>query len=133
MKKIVLILALVAGIISSGVAQNLEKALKGKKWYSNGDMGAELIILTKTNLVKSPFDVEFKGNNAMTYCYIVKSALLDPQGNEVKAGEHYCDPLYTYEIKGDILNFKYPLVNWYYKIKMLKNGDLELTQVTNVK
>jgi hypothetical protein len=132
MKKVLFILALVTGIIGSVTAQNLGKALKGK-WYSNGDMGAEVIVLTKTNLVKSPFDVEFKGNNAMNYCYIVKSALLDPQGNEIKAGTHYCDPLYTYEVKGEILNFKYPLVNWYYKVKVLKNGDLELTQVTDVK
>lgn len=133
MKKILFVLAVVAGIVSSGTAQNFEKKLMGARWYSNGDMGAEILVLTKTNMAKSPFDVEFKGKNTMDYCYIVKSALLDQAGNEVKAGTRFCDPLYTYEIKGDQLNIKYPLVNWYYKIKILQNGDIQLTQDTAIK
>ena len=133
MKKILFVLAIVTGIISSGTAQNFEKKLMGSKWYSNGDMGAEILVLTKTNMVKSPFDVEFKGKNAMNYCYIVKSDLLDQAGNEVKAGTHFCDPLYSYEVKGDQLTIKYPLVKWYYKIKILQNGDIQLTQDIAIK
>jgi hypothetical protein len=131
MKKIFLIAALVTGICVTGVSQNAEKALKANKWYSNADLGATNIVLSKTLATKAPFDVKFEGNNNMNYCYIVKSAIMDAQGTVIDSGTHYCDPQYTYEVKGDLLTVKYPLVKWYYKVKPLKNGDIELVLSPN--
>jgi hypothetical protein len=127
MKKIFLIFALLTGMSSVVLSQNLEKALKTNKWYGSADMGSATIILSKAASATNPFDIKFNGDHKMNYCYVVKSALLDPKGVEVKAGTHYCDPLYTYSVKDNMLIIEYPLVKWYYDVKMLPNGDFELT------
>ena len=126
MKKIFLVVALVAGMCVTGVAQNLEKTLQKNKWFSDADLGSTQIVLRKTESGKAPFDVKFNGKSAMNFCYVTKSAIMDPQGTVIEKGVHYCDPQYSYEIDGDILTFKYPLVRWSYQVKTLKNGDLEL-------
>ena len=126
MKKIFLITALVAGICVTGVAQNIEKTLKKNKWFSDAELGSTHIVLSKTEATKAPFDVKFNGKNALNFCYTTKSAIMDPQGTVIEKGVHYCDPQYSYEVEGNILTIKYPLVKWSYTVKSLKNGDLEL-------
>ncbi|MBP9069861.1 MAG: hypothetical protein KBG47_10150 [Bacteroidia bacterium] len=126
MKKIFLVVALVAGMCVTGVAQNLEKTLQKNKWFSDADLGSTQIVLRKTESGKAPFDVKFNGKSAMNFCYVTKSAIMDPKGTVIEKGVHYCDPQYSYEIDGNILTFKYPLVKWSYQVKTLKNGDLEL-------
>ncbi len=131
MKKIFLVVALITGICGTGISQNAEKALKANKWYSNADLGATTMVLYKTTVSKVTFDAKFKNNGVMNYCANVKQAFLDPQGTEIAAGTYYCDTKYSYEVKGDVLKVNYPLVNWFYKVKSLKNGDLELTLSPN--
>lgn len=133
MKKIFLVVALVTGISVTSISQEAEKALIANKWYSNTELGANNIVFSKTIDAKAPFDIKFEENGTMNYCYIAQSDIIDVTGMVVDSGTHYCDPQYTYEVKKNILIIKYPLVKWYYKVRLLKNGDLELILRSKVK
>ena len=86
MKKIFLVVALVAGMCVTGVAQNLEKTLQKNKWFSDADLGSTQIVLRKTESGKAPFDVKFNGKSAMNFCYVTKSAIMDPKGTVIEKG-----------------------------------------------
>lgn len=127
MKKIFLAFTLIIGVSLCGFSQKNEKILKSSKWYATGDLYSQSIILSKTAPVKSDWDATFEKKGVLNFCSNVKSALIGADGNEVKAGTYYCDPLYTYEFKGDVLYVKYPLVDLYFQVKKLSNGDMQLT------
>lgn len=130
MKKIFFAFALVFGLSFAGFSQNNSQVLKGNKWYATGDVFGTNITLSKTAPTTSDWDATFGKNGAMSFCYKVKSALLNPQGVEVKAGEYYCDVKYTAELKGNVLHIMYPLLDLYFDVKPLQNGDVLLTKTT---
>lgn len=130
MKKIFLAFALITGFALTGFSQQNADLLKGNKWYATGDIFGELITLSKTAPVKSDWDATFGKKGAMNFCYTVKSALMNTQGVEIKAGEYYCDPQYTSELKGNVLHIMYPLLDLYFNVKPLQNGDLLLSKIT---
>ncbi len=125
MKKLIFSLAFVA-ISLAGFCQNTEKTLKANKWYATGIFDGKNIILSKTAPAKSDWDAKFAENGQMNFCSTILSPQINAEGNALKAGDYYCDPSYTYELKGDMLHIKYPLVDYYYKVKTLANGNLEL-------
>jgi len=131
MKKIFLTFALIAGFTLIGFSQQNADLLKGNKWYAIGDVFGESITLTKTAPAKSDWDATFGKKGAMNFCYTVKSALMNPQGVEIKVGEYYCDALYTAELKGNVLHIMYPLLDLYFNVKPLQNGDLLLAKITS--
>ena len=130
MKKISFIIILIAGLGITGFAQNMEVVLKANKWYATGIFDGKNITLSKTAPAKSDWDAKFVDNGIMNYCSNVPNALINVEGLEVKKGDYYCDPSYTYELKGDLLHIKYPLVEWYYKVKTLAGGELQLIFVS---
>lgn len=128
MKKIFFAFTLIIGLSLTGFSQNNSQILKGNKWYATGDVFGDNIILSKTAPATSDWDATFGKNGAMSFCYKVKSALLNPQGVEVKVGEYYCDVNYTAELKGNILHIMYPLLDLYFEVKPVQNGDVLLTK-----
>jgi hypothetical protein len=124
MKKIFLILALISGICVS--AQNTEKILKANKWYASAAAGEKTIILSKTAPESPAWNATFDDKGSMNFCSHLTSAIL-VNGKEIKVGEYYCDPSYTYTVNGNVLTILYPLVDWPYYVKPLPNGDLILS------
>jgi len=127
MKKISLALLLFFGISFVGMSQNAEKLLKANKWYAQGIFDGKNITLTKTSPKVSDWDVKFGDNGTMTYCAVTKTGLIDAEGKTVNPGTYHCDSYsYTYVVNGDLLHIKYPLVDYYYTVKTLPNGGIEL-------
>ena len=126
MKKLIFTLGLISGLYLTGISQNAEKLLTGK-WYAQGIFDGKNISLSKTVPKSSDWEAKFEPNGVMNFCSVLKTGVINSEGNEVKAGAFYCDPQYSYDLKGDMLHIKYGLADWYFKVKeMPNNAGIEL-------
>jgi hypothetical protein len=130
MKKILLAITFICAFSLLGTAQNTEKLLRSHKWFAAGELGSKTITLSKVAPAKFDWDAEFVNEVAMQYGKTAKADLIDPSGAEIKAGTYYTDSQYGYKVNGNVLHIRYEPSNWYYKIKTLPNGDLELEATT---
>lgn len=131
MKKLLLFAALLTAFSFVGFAQKADKFLKGDHWYATGNLlDGKKIMLSKTKPAVSDWDAVFANNGVLKYCSVTKYAQVNAEGKEIAKGTYYCDPSYTYVMSGSVLEIKYPLIEWYYTVTKLPNGDLELTPAT---
>lgn len=114
-------------------SQRMASQLQSKTWYVTGKLdGAATLKLTPTAPKgNSDWEAKFSTTGSMGQCNTLKANVIDPTGIEVKAGTYYCDSLYTYKVKNDVININYLPASYYYRIKTLPNSEgIELSPVT---
>ncbi|MGZ3884087.1 MAG: hypothetical protein ACXVPD_07865 [Bacteroidia bacterium] len=125
MKKLSLsfLFALVACLTS--VAQTTAKkshALQTGKWYATGVFDGKAITLSQQN-ANSDWEATFAPSGYLHNCSTLKSPVVSAEGNEIKAGTFYCDTLYSYTIKNNMISIKYLTKGTAYSYKISPNGS----------
>ena len=133
MKKFIFTLFIVSAFAFNGVSQaatklNATKQLQANKWFVQGAFDGKTLILTGKANDAATWEAKFSTTGQMHNCSTTKSAVIDPSGVEIKSGTYYCDSLYTYKVKNDIVQINYMPQGYFYKIKALaNNAGYELT------
>ena len=132
MKKVYFTLALALGLGFASFSQkNVAPGnIQSSKWFVKGAINGTAITLSSTNK-DAEWEAKFSSTGSMHHCLTTKTSVIDPSGIEIKPGTYYCDSLYTYKIKNDVININYPPASYYYKMKALpNNAGYELTPTT---
>lgn len=132
MKKVYFALTLALGLCFASFSQkSAAKDIQTGKWFVKGAINGTALTLSPVASDKTDFEAKFSSTGSMHHCLTTKTAVIDPSGIEIKPNTYYCDSMYTYKIKNDIININYAPASYYYKIKALpSNAGFELTPAT---
>ncbi len=132
MKKVYFTLALALGLGFASFSQkNAAKSIQSGKWFVKGAVNGTALTLTSVAADGPDWEAKFSSTGSMHHCLTTKTSVIDPSGIEIKPNTYYCDSLYTYKVKNDVININYPPASYYYKMKALPNNSgYELTPTT---
>jgi len=132
MKSLFFTIFLIGGIAFNMQSQKMAATLQSKNWYVNGTVGKGALTL-KPAQSKTPSDWEarFSSTGRMSNCTVTKKDEVDMVGNTVKSGTFWCDSMYVYNVKNDMVSILQFDKTFYYKIKALPNSEgIELVPAT---
>lgn len=130
MKSLFFTICLVAAFAFNANSQKMAAQLQSKKWYANGTVGKGSITLyaAETAKVADQWEARFSSTGRMSSCAVTKKDVVDMVGNTVKSGTFWCDSMYVYNVKNDIISILQYDKEFFYKIKALPNSEgIELT------
>jgi hypothetical protein len=125
MKSLFFTICLVAAFAFNAQSQKMAAQLQSKKWYAHGTVGKGSITLhaAETAKIAEQWEARFSSTGRMSSCAVTKKDVVDMGGNAVKAGTFWCDSMYVYNVKNDMVSImEYDKV-FYYKIKALPNSE----------
>jgi hypothetical protein len=126
-----LIFTLFMALVFGAVSQNTAKQLQSNKWFVKGAFDGKTLILTNAADPASTWEAKFSSTGQLHNCSTTKNSVIDPTGVEIKTGTYYCDSLYAYKVKGNVISISYMPTEYYYKIKALpNNAGYELSPAT---
>ena len=129
MKSLFFTICLVAAFAFNAQSQKMAAQLQSKKWFVKGTVGAGALTLKTTQgTTPSDWEAKFSTTGSMYNCSTLKADLVDASGMTIKSGTNYCDSLYFYTVKNDMISILQSDKTFYYKIKALPNSEgVELT------
>lgn len=127
-------LLFVLGTNMSFSQSDITRKLQTGTWYVTGELGNGNLTMGSKKETGKDFELTFKNNGHVKYCANAKQAMASASvaGKIIEVGEFYCDDMYTYEVKNNVLNLNHGPANFYYVIKE-KDGAYELTQTDYTK
>lgn len=130
MKSLFFTICLVAGLAYNAQSQKMAAQLQSKKWYANGTVGKGAITLRAAETAKTAnqWEAIFSSTGRMSSCSMLTADVVDMSGMTAKAGTFFCDSIYVYSVKNDMVSIMHYDQTHYYKMKALPNSEgIELT------
>jgi hypothetical protein len=125
MKSLFFTICLTAAFICNAQTQKMAVQLQSKSWFVNGTVGNNNSLILKTAQGKTPSDWEarFSSTGRMSSCAVTKTDVVDMSGHTVKSGTFWCDSMFVYSVKNDMVSIMQYDKLFYYKIKALPNSE----------
>ena len=125
MRSLFFTICLVAAFVCNAQNQKMAVQLQSKNWFVTGTVGNNnpMVLRTTNGKIPSEWEARFSSTGRMSSCAVTNKDVVDMGGNTVKSGTFWCDSMYVYNVKSDMVSImKYDKV-FYYKIKALPNSE----------
>jgi hypothetical protein len=135
MKSLFFTICLVIAFAFNAHSQKMAAQLQSKTWYAMGVVGNNSPIILKTTQpatkAAGQWEAKFSTWGRMSNCAVTNKDVVDMGGAHIKAGTFWCDSMYVYSVKNDMISIMEYDKLFYYKIKALPNSEgIELAPST---
>ncbi len=125
MKSLFFTICFVAAFVCNAQNEKMAVQLQSKSWFVTGTVGDNnpMIFRTTTGKIPSEWEARFSSTGRMSSCAVTKKDEVDMFGNAVKSGTFWCDSMYVYSVKNDVVSIMKYDKTFHYKMKPLPDSQ----------